>query len=192
MDKAIEYAAVALGILNVILAARGNIWCWPIGIIGGALYVYLNLGWQLYYDMILQFFYVLAGFYGWWKWTRKEGEAELPIIQWKFKQQLPLLLSGIVLSVILGSITYYYLRTYITYFDATLTVFSFIATWMMAKKVIENWLWWIVIDSAGILLYWLKDAPATSFLFFVLTLGAAYAYYNWRKALNLQPQTTPT
>lgn len=102
---------------------------------------------------------------------------------------MPLILSGIVISAILGSITYYYLKTWITYFDATVTVFSFIATWMMAKKIIENWLWWIVIDSACIGLYLLKDAPATSFLFAVLTLGAAYAYNNWRKDMALQTQT---
>ena len=189
MNSAIEYAAVALGILNVVLAARGSIWCWPAGIVGGALYVYLNYGWQLYYDMVLQFFYVAAGFYGWYKWTRKEGETELPIISWSFKKQLPLILFGFVLSAILGSITFYYLKTWITYFDATVTVFSFIATWMMAKKIIENWLWWIVIDSACIGLYLLKDAPATSFLFAVLTVGAAYAYYNWRKDMALQTQT---
>lgn len=188
MEKAIEYIAVILGILNVVLAARGSIWCWPAGIIGGALYVYLNYGWQLYYDMILQFFYVGAGFYGWWKWSRKEGEPELPIISWQLKQQVPLLLLGVVISIVLGSITFYYLKTYITYFDATLTVFSFIATWMMAKKIIENWLWWIVIDTAGIGLYLLKNAPATSFLFFFLTLGAAYAYYNWRKEMAQQNQ----
>ncbi|MDB5283176.1 MAG: pnuC [Bacteroidota bacterium] len=184
MDTYLQYTAVGLGILNVILAARNNIWCWLPGIIGSAIYVYLNVGWQLYYDMILQFFYILAGFYGWWQWGIKSNAPTRPIISWSFKKQIPLLIGGVVLSLILGCITYYYLHTPITFFDAAVTVFSFIATWMMAKRIIENWLWWIVIDLAAIELYWLKDAPPTSFLYLFLTLGALYAFIHWRSEMQ--------
>jgi nicotinamide mononucleotide transporter len=183
----LEYTGVVLGILNVILAARNNIWCWLAGIISSAIYVYLNWQWHLVYDMLLQLFYVVAGFYGWWQWGRHAHKTEMPIIQWSAKQQLPLVVSGTMLSVALGTLTYmYYQHNYITYFDATLTVFSFIATWMMAKKIIDNWIWWIAIDLGGVVLYYLKNAAPTSVLYLFLTLGAVYALLNWRKEQKQQ------
>ena len=105
MSDYFEYAGVLFGVIYVLLAARGNVWCWPAGIISSALYIYINIYHRLFQDAILQTYYVAAGFYGWWLWknptkdpsqTLSEGEGlrKAGFISWSLIQNLKLLLFG--------------------------------------------------------------------------------------------------
>jgi nicotinamide mononucleotide transporter len=181
LETYLEYTAVVFGVIYVLLAARSFVWCWPAGIISSIIYVYLNIGWQLYYDSGLQFFYVLAGIYGWVMWSRKSQVELLSISSISVRKQLLFIIAGTFVSVMLGFITFSFLNSYITFFDAAVTVFSLVATYLTAKKYLESWLWWIVIDIAAICLYFIKDANATSFLYLFFTLAAFYGYFNWKK-----------
>ncbi len=180
--KALEYLAVLSGVAYVLLAARGQVWCWICGIISSAIYIYLNLEWQLYYDATLQFFYVLFGIYGWIQWNK--GKSEVLSVQYiNAKKQLQYAMYGLPLSVVLGYATYLYLNTPFTYIDAGVTVFSLIATYLTAKKVLQSWIWWILIDLCATGLYVDKEAYVTALLYIVYALAAAYGYYTWKKQI---------
>ena len=88
METYIEYTAVVFGVIYVLLASRGNIWCWLAGIISSALYIYINLTHQLFQDAILQTYYVVVGFYGWWLWNKKGNTEGISINSFSLQQNL--------------------------------------------------------------------------------------------------------
>ena len=184
----LEIAAVFFGVLYVILAIKSNVWCWPAGMISAALYIVFDLQLKYYQDGILQAFYVLAGVYGWVLWTKKKEESAAPrtdLHSRTFKQMMPLLVAGLFLFPVAGYAFSKFGNAF-SYLDAFTTVFSFIATYFTAKKVLENWIMWVILDIVFVLQYFLKDAYLTSGLYLFLTLMAVYGYYEWRKQLNPQ------
>lgn len=184
MDNWLEYAAVAFGIIYVLMASRSNVWCWPAGIISSFIYIYINFTHQLFQDAILQSYYVLAGFYGWWLWNKKGNtETEIAIQSFSLKQNFKLICFGVLLFPILGFL-FSKIGNSLSYFDSAITVFSFIATWMTAKKILENWLYWIVIDVVAATMYFIKDLQPTSGLYIFFALVAAYGYFEWRKKIS--------
>ena len=184
MNQYIEYAAVLLGAIYVVLASRNIIWCWPAGIISSLLYIYINLFHTLYQDALLQTYYVVAGAYGWWVWTKKESnEDSADIVSCSLSQILKLLLLGVILVPLFG-FAFSRLGNALPYLDASVTVFSFIATWMTAKKILQSWLFWIVIDVAAATMYYLKGLHPTTGLYLFFTTAALYGYYEWRKQLR--------
>ena len=183
MSDLLEYTAVAFGIIYVLLATRSIIWCWLAGIISSALYIYINIEHQLYQDAILQTYYVAAGFYGWWLWHRKELKVEADIISFSLPQNFKLILSGAVLVPVFGYI-FSKFGNALSYFDATVTVFSFIATWMTAKKILENWIFWVAIDMIAAVMYFIKGLHATSFLYIFFSIIAVYGYLQWQKQMR--------
>ena len=181
MDDYLEYLAVATGIIYVLLAAQGNIWCWLIGIISSALYIYINFTHQLFQDAILQTYYVAAGFYGWWIWMKKEKhEDDTNIRSWSLQQNLKLIFFGALMVPLFGFI-FSRLGNALSYFDSAVTVFSFIATWMTAKKILENWLFWVVIDTVAAVMYHIKHLELTAALYIFFVVVATYGYLKWRK-----------
>lgn len=184
MEANLEYIAVALGTLYVLLAARGNRWCWPAGIASSALYIYINLVHHLFQDAILQTYYVAAGAYGWWLWAKKdEPEQEMQVQTFSIQFNVLLILFGAALVPVLGY-GFGRLGNSLSYFDSAVTVFSFIATWLTAKKIIENWLYWIVIDMVAGAMYFKKELFATSCLYLFFCLVAVYGYFEWKKKMQ--------
>jgi nicotinamide mononucleotide transporter len=177
-----ELWAVITGVLYILLAARENIWCWLFGIISSGLSIYVFFISKLYAESILYFYYILAGFYGWYKWSQKTTTTDhLPISRWKLKDHLPAIFAGVLLSLSLAWVLRQYTDAQMPLVDAHTTIFSFIATYMTAKKILENWLYWIVIDSVSIWLYWSRDLYLYSVLMLVYTIMAVYAFQHWRK-----------
>lgn len=183
MDNWLEYAGVAFGIIYVLLASRSNIWCWLAGIISSAIYIYINVTHQLFQDAILQTYYVVAGFYGWWLWSKK-GNAEevITINSLSLQQNLKLIFFGVLLVPVFG-FAFAKLGNSLSYFDSAVTIFSFIATWMTAKKILENWLFWIVIDLVAAVMYFIKHLELTSALYVFFAVIAAYGYFEWKKTM---------
>lgn len=179
----LEIAAVIFSVAYVILAALGNVWCWPIGIIASALYIIFSLSLNYYQDAILQGYYVLAGFYGWYVWAQKKGSREqLSFHSSSVNQLLPYIVLGLVLFPITGYIFSKWGNAY-SYVDAFTTVFSFIATWMTARKILQNWLFWIVIDAILVYQFGLKHSYLTSGLYLFYTFMSVWGYYKWRKLI---------
>lgn len=182
-----EIFAALLGMAYIIFAARESQWCWPIAFISTLIYTALFWEGQLPMQALLNFYYMGMAIYGYMLW-RKHGVAEdkLAISSWSWTKQLTFLLIATVLSLI----TAYYLEATETsqnpYLDASVTIFSVMNTWLMAKKVLQNWLYWVVIDGAAIVLYVQSGYFATVILFSVYTILAIVGFISWQKLYRLQ------
>lgn len=179
----LEIGVAAFGAVYVVLAARNSAWCWPAGIISAALCIVFDVQLHYYIDAILQAYYVLAGFYGWYLWTRNTSStasAQLQITSYSFKKQVPFLLLGVALTPALGYV-FSGLGNAYPYLDSLTAVFSFIATYLTAKRILQSWLWWILIDILLIGQYIVKDANVLAFFYLFLTIMAIYGYFQWRK-----------
>lgn len=185
------WIATVTAVIYVILAAKEKTLCWPFGIISSVFSVIVYLESQLPFESLLNVFYVFAGIYGWWKWSRKNDTDKnlySPVIRLDLKTGLILLATGIAGSVITGAISKYYQTSVFPWADASITVFSILATWMTAKKIIENWLLWIVVDLSAVFIYILKGPSMYLFaiLFILYTFMAIAGYFAWKKTLSQQ------
>jgi len=190
----LQWLAFIFGIIYVILAARENIWCWPVGLASVviAFFVYADPEIRLYSDALLQVFYAIMSVYGWWLWTRtkniggesepeSESESKLAIREWPIHRHLLFLIIGLILAVIWGKVCEVYFGAELPYIDAATTVFSLVATYMVTQKILENWLYWIVIDVVCIFVYLHRELYLFSIMFLIYTVVAVIGYYNWRK-----------
>ncbi|MDM5272153.1 nicotinamide riboside transporter PnuC [Sulfurovum sp. zt1-1] len=179
-----EIVAVILGILYVILAAKESAWCWVSGFFSTLIYTILFWEGQLLSSALLNFYYMGMSIYGFILWKRGtgKGDEELPITSWPLSKHI----IGIVIAMLFGLVVGYLLTTYtsarLPYLDATVMVFSIFATWMLAQKILANWLYWIFIDTAAITLYWSTGYYVTIILFMVYVMLSVYGYISWRKS----------
>jgi len=178
----IESLAVFFSIIYVILAARQNIWCWASAIISVSLYIYICYIAQLFAETGLQIFYLLMAFYGYYNWEKTE--TGLKITEWSVKKHLSILIFGAILTFFIG----FYLSTYTSakmpIVDSLTTVFAIFATYMVTKKILSNWLYWIVIDIVSVYLYFSRDLHLTALLFIIYTIIAFFGYFNWLKMMQ--------
>ena len=177
-----EILAVIFGIAYILLAAKESLWTWLFAFLSTIIYTILFWEGALVSSSLLNFYYMIMAVYGFTLW-RSGGEKgeELEITQWSLKKHLYMIVSGIIIAIVLAYLSDIYTDAKFPYLDTFVMVFSVIATWMLAKKVLENWLYWMVIDSAAIVLYWKSGYLATIMLFILYILLAFYAYYFWRK-----------
>lgn len=181
-----EWLIFITALLYVILAAIENVWCWLFGILSSALSVYLCYTGRLFLESGLSVFYVVIGIYGWYQWLHGSKEkAELTIISFPFIKNLKLLLFGFIIWLPLALVSSRYSTQAMPYLDAFITAFSIIATWMTAKKILENWLYWIAIDALAIVLYASRGYYLLALLYFIYTLLAVAGYIKWRNKTKL-------
>lgn len=197
----LEGLAVLLGLAYVILAARESIWCWPAALMSVTIYIYLCFEARLYAETGLQFFYWVMAIVGWWSWRSKrrlvqtaetklqDTSGSLPIIRWPARTHLLILAGNSVATLLLGWLLSMYTDAANPFLDAFTTVFSLFTTWMVTQKVLENWLYWVVIDAASVYLYASRALYLTALLFVLYTVIAVIGYYQWRKRYQTQ-QTT--
>ena len=178
----IESTAVFFSVLYVILAIKENVWCWWAAAISVILYIYICYTAQLYPETGLQFFYLLMAIYGYYHWNK--NDSSLKIQQWTITKHLFILLLGALLTFLMGFYFSIYTNAAMPLVDSFTTVFSVFATYMVTKKVIENWLYWIVIDAVSVYLYFSRDLHLTSLLFLVYTIIAIFGYFAWIKRNN--------
>ena len=178
----IESVAVFFSILYVILALKESIWCWGAATISVILYIYICYTAQLYPETGLQVFYLLMAFYGYYQWNK--SDSTLQIQQWTITKHLLILLIGALLTFLMGFYFTIYTNAAMPLVDSFTTVFSVFATYMVTKKVLGNWLYWIVIDAVSVYLYFSRDLHLTSLLFIVYTVIAIFGYFSWLKRNN--------
>ena len=185
-----QWLATIFSIAYVVLAAKESIWCWPIGLLGVicSFIVYIDPEVRLYSDATLQIYYFGMSIYGWMAWQNRNskeemGTEELEVSNWQMKQHLIAFAGGTLLALLLGYF-WTWMNAALAYVDAFTTSFSIIATYMVARKVLENWLYWIVIDSVCIFVYWHRELYLFSFLFLVYCLVAVFGFMNWKKGMN--------
>ncbi|MBO1923556.1 nicotinamide riboside transporter PnuC [Thiomicrorhabdus sp. 6S3-12] len=186
-----EWLAVALGIGYVILAANNSKWAWPSAFFSTLIYTFLFWDGQLPMQALLNAYYLLMAVYGFWLWNHSEKHpsskqtADSVSIH---RKSLFFHLSFIAIGITLSALAGIYLQTnnysQLPYLDAFVTVFSVMNTVLMARKVIENWLYWIVIDSLAIYLYWESGFYVTIVMFGLYLVLALYGYREWKLLAN--------
>lgn len=190
-DIVLELIAVILGIASVWYAKKDDILVFPTGIISTLIYVYLLWKWTLWGDMMINGYYFIMSIYGWYHWTRKKGDVvEFPISVISTNEKRISLFIFIFTVAFVVAVYHYFnkFNTWYAYVDTFVTGIFFIGMWLMAKRKIENWVFWIIGDLVSIPLYFAKGFTFTSFQYIVFTIVAVYGYLEWKKTLNSSQQ----
>ena len=183
----LELTAVITGLLYVIFTIRENILLWLFGIISSGLYVWIFFKSGIYAYSLLYIYYVIVGFYGWYNWSGKPAKQAGKLRVHKASRGY--LWSCLAITLLLIVPLYLLLKKFssdMALADALLTSGGIVATWMLTQKLIEQWLFWIVIDllSMGVMIY--KELYPSALLFLVYTLLAIKGYMEWKKEMKLR------
>jgi nicotinamide mononucleotide transporter len=189
-ENYVEVIAVITGLLYVLYTIKENRILWIFGIISSALYVWIFYNSGIFAYALLYVYYVIIGFYGWYKWkARPEGDNKTviaPVIQKTTNAQLILFL---VITAMIIPPVFYALRKFtssdMALTDAALTSGGIVATWMLTRKFIEQWIFWIIIDFISFALMIYKQLYPSALLFLVYALLALKGYFEWKKELKL-------
>lgn len=181
----IEWLAVVSTIMYVILVAKRLIICWLFAFVGSALFVYLCYEGNLYIESILQLFYVIMAVVGWLSW-KKSALKDNTIVKWKMNSHLLNVAISGVLAFILGYLFEIYSNQANPYIDAFTTLYSLSATYMVTKKILGNWIYWIIIDLVSIYLYAQRDYNLTAVQYGLFTILAVFGFFAWRKEYKTQ------
>ncbi|MAD02461.1 nicotinamide riboside transporter PnuC [Pseudoalteromonas shioyasakiensis] len=175
-----EYIAVALSMAYLLLAIKESLWCWPAAFVSTFIYTVMYWNGALLMESLLNFYYMYMAVYGWVVWRRGiNNKDQLPIISWSLKRHAVILFATSVASVAIGFVMTNYTHADFAYLDSFTTCFAVVTTYLVAKKVLENWLYWIVIDAASMYLYFEKGYYPTLVLFVFYTIMAAWGFKTW-------------
>ena len=191
----LEFFAVLTGIISIILSAKANIWSWPAGIVNVFLSAFFYYQIQLYPDMFLMVFFFVTNILGWWRWANPKPEEEdkkkeLKVSFMPQGQFLVWLAVGIAGTILVGTLAsqlhnwfplLFNLPSAYPFVDSFILVMSVITTFLMIQKRIECWIIWLLIDVVATYLYFLKGAKFFGVEYFVFTIIAAFALWNWIK-----------
>lgn len=188
----VEITGTIFGLAYIFFSIKQHILTWPIGLITSVLYIYVFFVSKFYADMALQGYYVWVSIYGWYLWRKgpssNTDKKTLLVTKTTGKMALFLLLVSVVLTVAIYFILSCFTDSPVPFGDALTTAFSIIATWMLARKKLEHWLLWVLIDAFSMALYIYKGLYATTILFGVYTIAAIIGYFEWRKTMK-EPAT---
>ena len=189
VSNKIELLGAILGIAFIFFSIRQNILTWPTGLATSALYIVVFFQSKFYADMGLQVYYVIISIYGWYYWikgNKPENNTTVPVRRTSKKLWLKLIAIALLLYFAILIILLNFTDSDVPFMDSFTTALSIVATWMLAKKYIEQWLIWIFVDviSAGLYIY--KELWPTVILFAVYTVMAYLGYIHWKK--DLKPQ----
>ncbi|MBP9491214.1 MAG: nicotinamide mononucleotide transporter [Aliarcobacter sp.] len=178
-----EIIAALLSIFYISLAIKQNIWCWIAAFFSTLIYSILFFDATLLMSSFLNAYYLIMAIYGWYSWKirndYKDSNLKISTLNLSVNAKIIVVLS--IISIVLGYYMTNYTNTSYAYLDSTITIFSLVATYMMTKKILDNWIYWIIIDSAAIYLYFKKEFYVTSILFLIYTILAFLAYMEWKK-----------
>ncbi len=185
----LEFAAVIFGIASVLYSRKENILVYPTGIINTVMYTWFCFGWWgLYAEGSLNFYYTVMSIYGWVLWAKKKNDGtghKLGITKSSMKEWVIALVFFAVCYVVLYVVLKNYTNSTVPFADAFASASAYTGMWLMAKKKIENWIWWIVTNLASIPLYFIKGAVFTSFQYLVFLILAVLGYLAWQKKLQI-------
>jgi len=183
----VEILGAVTGLIYLYLEIKQKVWLWPFGLATSALYIYIFFAAKFYADMGLQFYYLFISIYGWWHWLyggKKQQANSLPVTRINRKTTLVL----IPVTTAIFFTIYFILKNYtdspVPIGDAFTTALSITATWMLARKIIEMWWLWIVVNAVSLGLYIFKGLYPTSVLFFFYFSMSIVGYIEWRKSIS--------
>ncbi len=177
-----EMIAVFFAIAYLLLAIRENIWCWPAALVSTLIYVFLFFDVNLYMESALQIFYIGMAIYGWIIWRHhSDASQDLHISVWSFGKHFQAIFLIAILVIISATSLENNTDAAYPWLDSFTTWGAVITTWMVARKILENWIYWLVIDSVSIYLYIQKELYLTALLFIVYIILCFIGYYQWHK-----------
>lgn len=179
----LEAVAVATAIGYLLLAIRQNIACWPLALVSAAIYVYLFFDAGLYMQSALNGFYFGMAVFGWYSWNSgKELSGDLPVVSWSF----PVHLQAVGFIIVVGAINGFLLERYtaaeFSYLDSFTAWAAIWTTFMVARKVLQNWWYWLVIDATLVFVYWQNALHLTSLLFVIYVLLIPFGLVSWTRS----------
>lgn len=187
----LEIAGVLFGLISVWCAKKDNILVFPTGIISTTIFIYLLWQWSLLGDMMINCYYSVMSVYGWYHWTRKkDNQIAFPIASISTSEKKWAIVI-FVLTLIFVVLVYDFFdkfTTWYSYVDTFTTGLFFVGMWLMAKRKIEHWIFWIIGDVISIPLYFSKGYTLTSIQYFIFTIIAIFGYLEWKKTLNKDQQ----
>ena len=182
-----EYVAVFAGIVSVWFSRAENIWVYPTGLINTIIYVYLSFKGGLLGEASVNFYYTIMSIYGWYLWTKKDEQQQYVLHITKSSKKewgLHLAFFAAFYFVIFFALTYlkkYFFDGVIPWADAFASATAFTGMWLMTKKKVESWYWWIATNIASIPLYFVKHYVFTSVYYLILLIMAIFGLYEWLK-----------
>ena len=188
----LELFAVTMNILSVIYAKRNSILVYPTGLIGTGIFVYILYNFSLLGDMIINFYFVLMSIYGWYYWAqKKDGQTLNNVSRTSIKEYYFILILGItsLLSIYLVYNFYDKWDSWTAYVDTITTAIFFVAMYLMARRKVESWIFWIIGDVITIPLYFYKGLTISSIQYLIFLILAILGYISWKKILNNSNQT---
>jgi len=185
----LEAVGVLFSVLYLLLAIRESLWCWPAAFVASVLSIVVFADAQLYSEVGLNVFYAAMAVYGWYRWRfggRGGGAAQLPISVWSWRTHVLVLMGVLVGSALVGAVMSGYTAAAFPYLDAFVTVASIVTTYMVATKILENWLYWFVIDSLALYLYVARELYLFAGLFALYLVLVVIGLVRWRRDWRAQ------
>jgi nicotinamide mononucleotide transporter len=190
-NSLLELTAVVFAIAYLVLAVKENNLCWYAA--GVSTLIFLTIFWdvKLYMESALQIYYLAMAVFGWYQWRRASGEsASLRVSMWSLKQHLIALALIASLTFVSGYLLTSGTDARLPYLDSFTTWASVVTTFMVARKVLENWIYWLVIDSVSIYLYVDRELYFTSLLFAVYIVIIFFGWFTWTKSYQQRQMET--
>jgi nicotinamide mononucleotide transporter len=186
-DIVLEIIAVIFGFLSVWFSKQNKILVFPTGMISTSIFVYLLFKWTLLGDMMINAYYFIMSVYGWYIWTRKVDETHVTPISFTTKKEKATSIWIFIMTLLFVFVVYQTFNMWtgwVAYVDTITTAIFFVGMWLMARRKVENWIFWIIGDLISIPLYFYKGFTFTSLQYFGFTIIAIFGYLAWKKNLN--------
>lgn len=185
--QTIEIIGAIIGLLYLYLEYNANKWLWPVGVLMPIVYIYIFFQSKFYADMGVNMYFFFASIYGWIHWSkhRRGPEEELAVTHTPIKFILPLVIIGFLLFALLAFILINYTDSPVAYGDSFTTALSILGMWLLARKHLEHWWFWIVVNVVSSVLYVWKGLYPTSILFAVYSVISVFGYFKWKNMMRV-------
>jgi nicotinamide mononucleotide transporter len=187
----IEVTGVVTSLVYLYFSVRQIIWLWPFGMLSSALFIFIFFNSKFYADMGLQVYYLGVSIYGWVYWSRggvdRNEKSTLPVSRIDRPLAIILVVAGLVVLLGIVMVLKHFTDSDVPWGDGFTTAGSIVATWMLARKILENWLVWVVVDSVAAGLYFYKGLYPSFLLYVIFTIIALIGYNRWRKGMAENP-----
>lgn len=185
----LEFVAVFAGIASVWYSKKENVLVYPVGLINTIIYIYLSFSAKLFGEATVNLYYTIMSLYGWWIWVKKDNQEQNLQINYSTRKEWLLQIGFFVVCYITIYFSLEYLKKAfapgaIPWGDAFASAAAFTGMWLMTRKKIENWFWWILTNIACIPLYYVKGYVFTSVYYFVLLILAIWGWIEWKQKLD--------
>jgi nicotinamide mononucleotide transporter len=182
----LEYIAVITGIASVWFSKKEQVWVYPIGLINTFIYIYLSAKASLFGESIVNGYYTVMGVYGWWSWTQKDAATKAKMLNIAYSsgrdrlfQFLFFIFLFITFFLTLSYLKHHFYPGSIPWADSLATASAFTGMWLMTRKKVESWYWWIITNIISVPLYIYKGYSLTGIYYFILLILAIEGLREW-------------